>query len=287
MARTEAVCVTIPRPDGCPEQCHNKQLNTSNTGRFSGNKRCIRSARWETEGFMSRKSGKNIEKARTAVEQRPYSLTEAVPLLQKVKFAKFDETVEITLRLGVDPKHADQMVRGTVVLPHGLGKTKRVAVIASGEKVREAEAAGAEFVGGDDLVERIQKENWTDFDALIATPDMMKSVGRLGKILGPRGLMPNPKTGTVTTDVAAAVKEIKAGKVEFRTDKTALVHVPVGKLSFTPEKLVENATTVITSVVKAKPSAAKGKFVKGITLSSTMGPGIALDNAVVEAAGKA
>jgi large subunit ribosomal protein L1 len=236
---------------------------------------------------MSKKAGKNIEKARAAVEVRPYSLTEAVPLLQKVKYAKFDETVEITLRLGVDPKHADQMVRGTVVLPHGLGKTKRVAVIASGEKVREAEAAGADFVGGDDLVERIQKENWTDFDALIATPDMMKALGRLGKILGPRGLMPNPKTGTVTTDVAAAVKEIKAGKIEFRTDKTALIHVPVGKLSFTPEKLIENATTVITSVVKAKPSAAKGKYVKGITLSSTMGPGIQLDQAVVDAAGKA
>ena len=235
---------------------------------------------------MSRKSGKNIEKARQAVEPRPYTLADAVPLLQKVKFAKFDETVEITLRLGVDPKHADQMVRGTVVLPHGLGKTKRIAVIASGEKVREAEAAGADFVGGDDLVEKIQKEGWTDFDALIATPDMMKSVGRLGKILGPRGLMPNPKTGTVTTDVTAAVKEIKAGKIEFRTDKTALVHVPVGKLSFPPERLVENALSVITSVVKAKPSAAKGKYVKGMTLSSTMGPGIQLDHATVDAAGK-
>ena len=233
------------------------------------------------------KLGKNIEKARAQVEKRPYPLQEAVPLLQKVKFAKFDETVDLTLRLGVDPRHADQMVRGTVVLPHGLGKTKRVAVITSGERLREAEAAGADIVGGDDLVERIQKESWTDFDALIATPDMMKSVGRLGKVLGPRGLMPNPKTGTVTNDVSAAIREIKAGKVEFRTDKTALVHVPVGKISFPPQKLVENAMTVITSVVKAKPSAAKGKYIKSITLSSTMGPGISLDSAVAESAAKA
>ena len=236
---------------------------------------------------MSRKISKNVAKARAAVEPRPYALQEAVPLLQKVKFAKFDETVDLTLRLGVDPKHADQMVRGAVVLPHGLGKTKRVAVITSGDRLKEAEAAGAEFVGGEDLVEKIQKESWTDFDALIATPDMMKSVGRLGKVLGPRGLMPNPKTGTVTSDVAAAVKEIKAGKIEFRTDKTALVHVPVGKLSFTPDKLVENAMTVINSVVRAKPSAAKGKYIKGITLSSTMGPGIPLDSAVADAAAKA
>ncbi len=171
---------------------------------------------------MPTKASKNIANARAQVEKRPYSLNDAVPLLQKVKFAKFDETVDLTLRLGVDPRHADQMVRGTVVLPHGLGKTKRVAVIASGERMKEAEAAGADFVGGEDMVEKIQKEGWTDFDALIATPDMMKSVGRLGKVLGPRGLMPNPKTGTVTNDVAAAIKEIKAGKVEFRTDKTAL-----------------------------------------------------------------
>src|SRR5207248_3035320 len=161
-----------------------------------------------------RKAGKNITKARQAVEARPYQLNEAVPLLQKVKYAKFDETVEVTLRLGVDPKHADQMVRGTIVLPHGLGKSKKVLVIASGEKVREAEQAGADFVGGEDMVERIQKENWTDYDAVVATPDMMKSVGRLGKVLGPRGLMPNPKTGTVTFDVAKAVQEVKAGKVE-------------------------------------------------------------------------
>ena len=234
-----------------------------------------------------KKAGKNVINARKAVEARPYALKDAVPLLQKVKFAKFDETVEITMRLGVDPKHADQMVRGTVVLPHGLGKSKKVLVITSGEKVREAEQAGADFVGGEDMVEKISKENWTDFDALVATPDMMKSVGRLGKILGPKGLMPNPKTGTVTFDVARAVQEVKAGKVEFRTDKTALVHVPVGKISFPPEKLVENATVLITSVIKAKPSVAKGKYVKAAYLSSTMGPGIALDTSPIETAAKA
>lgn len=237
---------------------------------------------------MARKVSKNIAKARALVEPRPYSLGDAIPLLQKAKYAKFDETVDLTLRLGVDTRHADQMVRGTVVLPHGLGgKSKVVAVITSGDKLKEAEAAGAEFVGGEDLVEKIQKESWTDFDALIATPDMMRSVGRLGKVLGPRGLMPNPKTGTVTTDVAGAIREIKAGKVEFRADKTALVHVPVGKLSFPVEKLADNAMTVINAVVKAKPSAAKGKYVKRIVLSSTMGPGVELEASVAEAASKA
>jgi len=232
---------------------------------------------------MAKKLTKNVAKSRAQVEARPYSIGDAIPLLQKVKFAKFDETVDLTLRLGVDTRHADQMVRGTVVLPHGLGgKSKVVAVIASGDKIKEAEAAGAEFFGGDELVEKIQKENWTDFDALIATPDMMRSVGKLGKVLGPRGLMPNPKTGTVTTDVAAAIREIKAGKVEFRADKTALVHVPVGKLSFSVEKIQENAMTVITSVVKAKPSAAKGKYIKRIILSSTMGPGIELEASVAD-----
>ena len=234
-----------------------------------------------------KKSGKNITKARKEVEARAYQLKDAVPLLQKVKYAKFDETVEVTMRLGVDPKHADQMVRGTVVLPHGLGKSKKVLVIATGEKVKEAEQAGADFVGGEDMVEKITKENWTDFDALIATPDMMKSVGRLGKVLGPKGLMPNPKTGTVTFDVGKAVEEVKAGKVEFRTDKTALVHVPVGKISFPPEKLIENATVLISSVIKAKPTVAKGKYIKGCYISSTLGPGISLDTTPIETAAKA
>jgi large subunit ribosomal protein L1 len=232
------------------------------------------------------KVSKNIAKARAAVTKVAYELPEAVSLLKQVKFAKFDETVDLTMRLGVDTRHADQMVRGTVVLPHGLGKTKTVAVIATGDRQKEAQEAGADFVGGEEMVEKIQKENWTAFDALIATPDMMKVVGRLGKVLGPKGLMPNPKTGTVTMDVAAAVKEIKAGKVEFRADKTSLVHVPVGKLSFPPEKLVENANTVIASVVRAKPSAAKGKYIKSVTLSSTMGPGVPLDAAMAEATGK-
>src|ERR1044072_7807481 len=204
---------------------------------------------------MARKPGKQYQAALKQVEAKEYQLEDAIPLLKKIKFAKFDETVEVHMRLGVDPKHADQMVRGTVVLPHGLGKSKKVLVIASGDKIKEAEAAGADYVGGEEMVEKINKENWTDFDALIATPDVMKSVGRLGKVLGPKGLMPNPKTGTVTIDVAKAVQEVKAGKVEFRTDKTALVHVPVGKISFTPNKLIANGTTVITSAVKAKPSA--------------------------------
>src|SRR5467141_3241923 len=225
---------------------------------------------------MARKVGKNTEKARKQVEARPYRLAEAAEVLKKAHFAKFDETVELVVNLGVDPKHSDQMVRGTVVLPHGLGKSKRVLVIAGGEKVREAQDAGADFVGGEDIVQKIQ-EGWTDFEAVIATPDMMKSAGRLGKVLGPRGLMPNPKTGTVTFDVARAVKEIKAGKVEFRVEKAGNVHVPIGKKSFAQENLVANAMTLLEAIVKAKPAASKGVYLRSITLSTTMGPGIHVD----------
>ena len=228
-----------------------------------------------------KKSGKHVENARKKVEARPYKLAEATELLKKTPHTKFNETVELALNLGVDPKHSDQVVRGTVVLPHGLGKSVRVLVLAGGEKQREATDAGAEFVGGDDMVQKIM-EGWTDFDAVIATPDMMRSAGKLGKVLGPRGLMPNPKTGTVTTEVAKAVKETKAGKVEFRVDKAGIVHCPVGKINFEASKLAENAHAVIVAVVKAKPSAAKGKYVKRITLTSTMGPGIMVDLAEAE-----
>ncbi len=226
---------------------------------------------------MAQKQGKKYLAAAKQVEARIYSVSDAVGLAQKIKFTKFNETVEIHMRLGVDPKHADQMVRGTVVLPNGLGKSKKVLVIASGEKVREAEAAGADFAGGDEIIEKIIKENWLDYDAVIATPDMMRSMARLGKVLGPRGLMPNPKTGTVTTDVATAINEVKAGKVEFRVDKTGVIHAPVGKIEFQKDKLVENAESLITAVLRAKPSAAKGKYVKSATLCSTMGPGISID----------
>src|SRR5437660_5893461 len=226
---------------------------------------------------MARKSGKQYQAVQKQVEAREYLLEQAIPLIKKIKFAKFDETVEVHMRLGVDPKHADQMVRGTVVMPNGLGKSKKVLVIASGDKQREATEAGADYVGGEDMVNKIQSESWTDYDAVIATPDMMRSVGKLGKVLGPRGLMPNPKTGTVTVEVAKAIQAVKAGKVEFRVDKTGIIHARVGKLSFSAEKLVENASSLIQAVLRAKPAAAKGKYVKTATVCSTMSPGVALD----------
>ena len=223
-----------------------------------------------------RKPGKKFAAARQLVPEHPHSIEDAVPLMQKVKFAKFDETVELAMRLGVDPKHADQMVRGTVVLPHGLGKSKKVLAIAGAEKQKEATDAGADYVGGEEVVEKIQG-GWMDFDAVVATPDMMRAVGKLGKVLGPRGLMPNPKTGTVTPDIAKAVREIKAGKVEFRVDKTGIVHAPVGKVSFPAQNLIENTHALVDSVVKAKPAAAKGKYLKSVTMSSTMGPAVVID----------
>jgi large subunit ribosomal protein L1 len=231
---------------------------------------------------MSRLGGKNIQKARAQLQGKPYPLLEAADLLRKVKFAKFNETVELVINMGVDPKQSDQMIRGTVVLPHGLGKTKRVLVIAGGDKAHEARDAGADLVGGEDMVQKIL-EGWIDFDAVIATPDMMRSAGKLGKVLGPRGLMPNPKTGTVTFEVAQAVREIKAGKVEFRLDKTAIIHSPIGKAEFEPPKIAENAQALLAAIVKAKPAAAKGKYIKRVTLTSTMGPGIPIDLAEVEA----
>lgn len=224
--------------------------------------------------------GKKFKEALAKVEPRDYSLGEAIDLLQGVSYTKFDQTLEMALRLGVDPKHADQMVRGTVVLPHGTGKSVRILVFASGEKIKEAQDAGADHVGGDEVAKRIQ-EGWLDFDAVIATPDMMRVVGRLGRVLGPRGLMPNPKSGTVTFDVGKAIEEIKSGKVEFRVDKAGVLHAPLGKLSFSSEQLRENAESLIRAVLRAKPAAAKGKYVKGISLSSTMGPGVRIEDTVL------
>ena len=226
-------------------------------------------------------AGKKYTKAKEVAGTEPsQSLEDAVSRVKKAAYAKFDETVELAMRLGVNPKHADQMVRGTVVLPHGLGVSRKVLVIASGEKLKEAQDAGADLVGGEDMVEQIQK-GFMDFDAVVATPDMMRSVGKLGKVLGPRGLMPNPKTGTVTFEISRAVKEIKAGKVEFRVDKTAIVHAPVGKVSFSEERLYENLRTLVDTILKAKPPSAKGKYVKSIALSSTMGPGVRIDPAIL------
>jgi large subunit ribosomal protein L1 len=226
-----------------------------------------------------RKHGKKYRAAAEKIEAgRKYDLDTAVAKVKEIAFAKFDETVELTIWLGVDPRKADQLVRGTIVLPHGLGKSKKVLVIAQGDKIKEAEEAGADIVGGEDLVNRI-KGGWTDFDAVIATPDMMRLVGGLGKVLGPRGLMPNPKTGTVTPDVTTAVRETKAGKVEYRVDKTGVIHVGVGKVSFETDKLRDNAKALLEAVVKAKPATAKGKYVKKVNLASTMSPGVLLDEA--------
>ena len=223
------------------------------------------------------KRGKKYRAALEKIEpNRRHTLEEGLTKVKEIAYAKFDETIELTMWLGVDPRKADQLVRGTVVLPHGIGRSKRVLVIAQGEKIREAEEAGADFVGGEEMVDRI-KGGWLDFDAVIATPDMMRLVGGLGKVLGPRGLMPNPKTGTVTFDVRTAVNETKAGKVEYRVDKTGVIHVGIGKVSFDEHKLRENAQTLLDAVVRAKPSTAKGKYVKKVNLAPTMGPGVLLD----------
>lgn len=224
--------------------------------------------------------GKKLEESRKKVEEREYPLKDALVLVKGAAYAKFDETVELVARLGVDSKKSDQMVRGTVVMPHGMGKPVRVLVFAKGEKEKEAKEAGADFVGADDMVEKI-KGGWLDFDKAVATPDMMGTVGKLGKILGPRGLMPNPKLGTVSFDVAKAVKEIKAGKADFKVDKAGNVHMPIGKVSFTEDALVDNATTAIESLIKAKPSTSKGKYLKKLYVTSTMGPGVQVDVASV------
>lgn len=230
---------------------------------------------------MAKRGKKYREALEKVVANKEYPLDEAIRLAKEISFAGFDETLEISMRLGVDPKYADQMVRGTLILPHGTGKSVRVAVIAGGDKQKEAETAGAEACGGEDLVEKIQG-GWLDFDALIATPDMMRHVGKLGRLLGPRGLMPNPKTGTVTFDVADAVKELKAGRIEYKVDKTGIVHNAVGKKSFDAQQLIDNATSYIQAINKARPASAKGRYVKSVFISTTMGPGIKVDPSSVE-----
>lgn len=224
--------------------------------------------------IMAKRGKKYQESFKLVDRTHLYDVEEAIELVQKTAKANFDETVELAVRLGVDPKHADQLVRGAVVLPHGTGRTRTVLVFAKGEKAKEAEEAGADYVGGEELVEKIQNENWLDFDVVVATPDMMSVVGKIGRILGPKGLMPNPKSGTVTFDVGKAVKEIKAGKVEYRVDKSGIIHVPIGKVSFGTEKLKENFAVIMEEIIKARPAATKGKYLRSITLSSTMGPGI-------------
>jgi large subunit ribosomal protein L1 len=228
------------------------------------------------------KHGKRYEEALKAVDKaKLYDAEEALKLVKDNAKAKFDETIEVSVKLGVDGRHADQQVRGAIVLPHGTGKTKKVLVVAKGDKLKEAEAAGADFFGENEIVDKIQKENWFDFDVIVATPDMMGVIGRLGRVLGPKGLMPNPKSGTVTFDVEKAVKEIKAGKVEYRLDKTNIIHVPIGKASFEQTQLDENFKTLMDAIVKAKPASAKGKYLKSVSVSSTMGPGVRVNGSKI------